>query len=95
MILHENVFCISKARAAMIYLISEVEAFFVFYTIRNATIGLQDSHVVSLAFSVPKYIVNWDGGITTVPPRHLSSQFMKSALDIACKYCPLEFQNRE
>lgn len=42
----------------MIYLISEVEAFFVFYTIRNATIGLQDSHVVSLAFSVPKYIVN-------------------------------------
>lgn len=42
----------------MIYLISEVEAFFVFYTIRNATIGWQDSHVVSLAFSVPKYIVN-------------------------------------
>lgn len=79
----------------MKYLISELEASFVFYTIRNTAIGCQDSHVVSLAFSVPKYIVNWDGGITTVPLWHLSTQFMKSALDIASKYCPLEFQNRE
>lgn len=79
----------------MIYLISELEAFFVFYTVRNTTIGCQDSHEASLAFSFPKYIVNWGGGITMVRPQHLSSQFMKSALDIACKYCPLEFQNRE
>lgn len=37
----------------------------------------------------------WGEGIAVVPAWHLSSQIMKSALDVACKCSPFEFQNTE